>query len=390
MVPNATHSSDPYQLFRDRSIPWRVWLWALAGTLLVHVILFLFIPNTLGVMSGHRSVQPREFEILLAEEPPPVEDEEWVPTNPDALENEPDDTNLFASRNTQAADAIESEKDTEDSLAPTVDGESEEFNQVVEGSLTQPSPPAPTPSEQSQAQQASATAPIPVQPHEVEPTVAAETLQVVKPSRPVALEDEPVDEEGARAFPEIPEDPVEEDVDDPRDSEELDPEEFAEASEFPRYNPDQQNQPMVPPQEAAPQQPVVRQPQPRVTRTNTSPLKLNPEGVSRLAQTASYSARFSEYGEYLERLFETIELEWYRQNSMHRLTDRRTRVTISFELNEYGDVIDFKILDATASLQAQYICATAIKSRAPFGEWSEAMKKTLHHPETIVVNFLYY
>lgn len=360
---------------------------AVVGSVLSHILLYLFIPETLMIMASDPPERTwQEFDIILAEEEPEIM-KQFVPVNKDDIPNAPDETENFASQDAQAKNTEIPEELNEDT--PFIEGESEEFNNLVQGQPIQvpPSPPVPP-------SQASTTPPQqqqnPTLPQiRINRPLGEDAIDQEQAKTPVALEDEALDEDSPRSLPEIP------DLQEDAEAEELVETEDESLEDTIRLDQGmvQDQVPLTPPEEASPEpsedQPA-RLPQPRVRYANTGPLKHHMAGVSQLAQMAQYSAEFSEYGDYLERMFETIEIEWHNLLNQQRLAERRSRVSIAFFINEAGEIEDWEIVTATSSLQAQVVCAAAINNRAPFGEWSGEMKSTLKDPERIIVNFLFY
>lgn len=373
----------------DESIRWRPVVIALIGSLLAHLLLYLFIPETLMAMAGEAPRQNwQEFDIILAGEEPEIM-QQYVPSNRENVSNPPDETDYFAARDSQAVNEELREDLNEDT--PFIDGESEEFNNLVQGQpvAVPPSPPVP-PAQASETEPRQQQNPSLPQ-IRINRPLGDDELTRERARAPVALEEEALEEEGPLSVPEIPEDV-------PEDEEALEVVDTEDEAEEDKSRLDdgvvQEQRPLTPPEEAAPEpnpdDQSARLPQPRVKIANTGPLKKHMAGVSRLGQMADYSAEFSQFGAYLERMFETIEIEWHNLLRQQRLAESRSRVSIAFFLNEYGEVVDWEIVAATSSLQAQVICAAAINNRAPFGDWSDEMRSTLKDPERIIVNFLFY
>jgi hypothetical protein len=328
----------------------------------------------------------QEFDIILAEDEPELM-KQFVPVNKDDIPNAPDETENFASQDAQAKNTELREELNEDT--PFIEGESEEFNNLVQGEPI-PSPPSPPipPSQASNTQQQQQQSPSILQIRINNPNGEDETDQQ-RARAPVALEDEALDEDSPRSMPEIPDLPEDEDALEVVDSEDDVLEDTT------RFDDGvvRDQRPLTPPEDASPapnpEDRPARLPQPRVRYSNSGPLKHHMAGVSQIAQMAQYSAEFSEYGDYLERMFETIEIEWHNLLNQQRLAERRSRVSIAFYINEYGEIEDWEIVQASSSLQAQVICAAAINNRVPFGDWSAEMRTTLEDPEHIIINFLF-
>ena len=389
-MPDNHHSQTHNEFDTNEKRKWRPIILAVVGSILSHALLYLFIPETLMIMANSEVPKQswQEFDIILAEEEPEVM-KQFVPVNKDDIPNAPDDTENFASQDAQAKNTELREDLNEDT--PFIEGESEEFNNLVQGEPIRipPSPPVPpSQANDSQHEQQEQTPSIPQ--IRINRPMGEDQINEERARAPVALEDEAIDEESPLSIPEIPEEV-------PEDEEALEVVESEEDALEDRTKIDdgvvQDERPYTPPQEAQPQpnpeDRPARLPQPRVRYANTGPLKNHMAGVSQIAQMAQYSAEFSEFGDYLERMFETIEIEWHNLLSQQRLAERRSRVSIAFLINEDGEIVDWEIVQTTSTLQAQVICAAAINNRAPFGEWSRDMKTTLNDPERIIVNFLF-
>jgi len=342
------------------------------------------------IMASDAPPTPRwqEFDIILAEDEPEVM-KQYVPVNKDDIPNAPDETENFASQDAQAKNTELREDLNEDT--PFIEGESEEFNNLVQGEPIQappslPVPPAQANDTQAQQEQTPSTPQI-----RINRPMGEDQLNEERARVPVALEDESLNEDGPLTIPELPEDV-------PEDVEAVEVVESEQDSLEDRLRIDdgvvQDQRPFTPPHEALPEpnpeDRPARMPQPRVRYANTGPLKNHMAGVSQIAQMAQYSAKFSEFGDYLERMFETIEIEWHNLLDQQRLAERRSRVSIAFFIDLDGNIVDWEIIEASSSLQAQIVCAAAINNRAPFGEWTPEMKSTLEDPERIILNFLFH
>lgn len=381
-------SSVQNEFEREESRKWKPIFLALLGSFFSHVLLYLFIPETLMIMASDPTPQTwQEFDIILAEEEPEIM-KQYVPINREDVSNEPDETDYFASKDAQAAN--EELRDDLNEDTPFIDGESEEFNNLVQGqpNLAPPSPSVPplqANQNESRPQQNPSIPQI-----RINRPRGEDELNQQRPRAPLAFEDEQEDFDSPRSFPEIAELSKDEEAQEIVESEEEVEEDATQLDQgiF------QDQRPLTPPEKAVPdlnfEERPARLPQPRVRYANTGPLKKNMSGVSRIAQMANYSAEFSEFGEYLDRMFETIEIEWHNLLSVQRMAERRSRVSIAFYLDAEGEITDWEIVDATSSLQAQVVCAAAVNNRAPFGDWTEEMVNTLKDPERVIVNFLFY
>lgn len=137
--------------------------------------------------------------------------------------------------------------------------------------------------------------------------------------------------------------------------------------------------------------PAPTTPRPKVNMTGVQgPIKSFQGGTNRMGARA-VDARFTQYGDYLQRLIEAIGTQWTLmcRESSRMLPDRGTYAMISFIINEQGQVVQLNIDQATTSVMALNLCKDAILSRAPFGNWSEDMVKTLGDAQMIKIHFTY-
>ena len=212
VLAQVTSSRVQNEFWSDEAPRWPVVLWGVLGTILSHILLFLLIPETLLVTAAAESnVRWQEFDIILDEEEEPDDFKQYVPVNKEDLDNKPDETDFFGSQNTQAAN----EELTEDlnETTPFVDGESEEFNNVVRGDPIQvpPSPPVP-PSVASNADPRRQQDPSQPRIQIIRPMTRDE-LDQQRSTAPVAFEEESLEEEGPRSLLEVPEEMKDEDED---------------------------------------------------------------------------------------------------------------------------------------------------------------------------------
>ncbi len=137
--------------------------------------------------------------------------------------------------------------------------------------------------------------------------------------------------------------------------------------------------------------PAPTTPRPKVSMTGVQgPIKNFQGGTNRMGARA-VDARFTQYGDYLQRLIEAIGTQWTLmcRESSRMLPDRGTYAMISFIINEQGQVVQLNIDQSTTSGMALNLCKDAILSRAPFGNWSEDMVKTLGDAQMIKIHFTY-
>ena len=280
----------------------------------------------------------------------------FVEANPNAPENIPDKTHNFSDRNQQVAQ----EKPTPNGKSdmPALTGRKDiESNQIVTGQLSPPQQDLPTPP------------PMPPSP---------QVASVVTPRRqqdPLPgfekKEGDSLDGFGSNlAKPSPNAQPVPDRVEGERDAPLIE----NVAAGAPRIDP--------------------RHPQPRRSleaHVRPAIFKDNQFGTQNVGITA-LDSRFSNYGVYLHRLLEAVQLNWYAILDQSRISPASgSQVAVRFKLNSKGDVsaiIDIVPTSGTSE-QGTRACARAITIGAPYGEWSEDMKAVLGEEQELQINFLY-
>ncbi|MFI5356164.1 MAG: hypothetical protein ACHQ4G_02390 [Opitutales bacterium] len=336
----------------------------LLGTLLVHLLLFLVIPHLLSLTSTNRILPrahaPEQFNIELAPEtfaPPKPKPTpfKFVETNPNAPENIPDKTSNFGARNQQVAQ----EKPTPNghSDMPALEGQTEiKTTQIVSGHLTPVSPPAPpTPPQVAPTPPKTAKAP----PREQIPLTGFEKK---------AGED--ANNYGSNVA------------------------KFAEgAADVPRQVEGRKDVPLV--ENATSDTPKINplRPQPRPSldtmRARPAIFTENKFGTTNIGPTA-VDSRWSNYGQYLQQLIETVQFQWERILIQSRVSPTSgTHVSVKFVLNKKGEVDKIVAVEATAGEQAQRACVSAISARAPYGEWTDDMVAMLGDSQEMTFTFYY-
>lgn len=295
---------------------------------------------------------PEEF-VMPKKEPPPAE--RFVETNPDAPENVPDKTRNFGAQNQQVAQ----EKPTPDgkSDTPATEGKKDhQSSQIVSGELTPPElqpPPSPPPSpdmmqaiQEAQAQR------------EQNPLAGTEKVtgesatgygfNIAKPST-TAPTDVPDKVEGQKDAPLI--------VGAPQVT-------------VPRINP---------------QQP---QPRPKINmRARPAILADNKFGTQNIG-AVSFDARWSNYGQYLQQLIETVDVQWNRlMHESRAFPPSGSQVSVKFRLSSDGSISEVINVEGSGGKQYEQICIAGITMRAPYGKWTDDMIAILGESQELTFTF---
>jgi hypothetical protein len=116
----------------------------------------------------------------------------------------------------------------------------------------------------------------------------------------------------------------------------------------------------------------------------------NPAGTSNIGLTA-IDARWSNYGAYLQKMVETIQIEWERILLESRVyPPSGTSVSVKFILDTEGRIA--KIVDVDqrhCTEQGARACVSGITNRAPYGPWTDDMKAVLGEQQEMTFTFYY-
>ena len=115
-----------------------------------------------------------------------------------------------------------------------------------------------------------------------------------------------------------------------------------------------------------------------------------PVGVSR-AGSIAVDARFSNYGDYTQRMLEAIQSSWWSIIERSRFEGvSRGRVTVSFRLHRDGTVTDAKIHGSEVTRVMTLACKDAVMAPAPYDIWRADMVAMYGESDTVTINFHYY
>lgn len=349
-------------------------------TLLIHLLVYWIIPKNIAV-SFEESGRKNEVEYVFEEfkEEPDTETMRFVETNPDVPTNVPDNTINIAARDQQAAQPDPSE--IGDEATPFLNGEEELSPKILTGRLPSQSQPIVAPYQEASASQESPQSSL----SSVEDGVTMVAPQ--PPPIPDFIDQEPEIEDGLASRLEPGEGKVltEEDSDQkhinlnlsPINSDSVDPLQPGAQPQVASVN--SQSQPQLP------------RPRPRLSSdVLPGPKMKSMTGVSGLGMI-SIEAKFSEYGDYLQRMYEAIGYQWLLLANQTRRAAAQisSRVILDFVIFKNGEIKDLQVIHSTAGQTATLICKDAVQSRTPFGKWTEEMVRTLGDEQEIRVTFIY-
>jgi hypothetical protein len=337
----------------------------LGAVLLVHLLLLLVAPHILriGEVSGVRPQStPREYsieinpEVLAKPKEQPIDPNKFVETNPDAPENIPDKTNNFAAQNQQAAQE-KPNPDGKSDHAATQGKKDFESNQIVSGRLTTPMErlealPAPTETPPAETPVAAPRA-------EQNPLAGVEKFEGESKSGFAGNIAQRL--ENAKAIPEK--------IEGVRDATQSDS-----ATAL---------RPAIDPQRPRPRPQIVQQ------QVRPAVLAENPIGTKNVG-LAGYDARWSNYGAYLQKMIDTVQIQWERLIlAMSAMPAGGSTVTVKFIMNDEGRITNIVHVESTANETASRACVSAITDRAPYGTWTDDMKAVLGAQQELTFTFHY-
>jgi outer membrane biosynthesis protein TonB len=115
-----------------------------------------------------------------------------------------------------------------------------------------------------------------------------------------------------------------------------------------------------------------------------------PVGVSR-AGSIAVDARFSNYGDYTQRMLEAIQSSWWSIIERSRFEGvTRGNVIVRFRLHRDGTVTDAQVLGSDVTRVMTLACKDAVMAPAPYDIWRADMVAMYGESDTVTINFLYY
>ena len=114
-----------------------------------------------------------------------------------------------------------------------------------------------------------------------------------------------------------------------------------------------------------------------------------PVGVSR-AGSIAVDARFSNYGDYTQRMLEAIQSSWWSIIERSRFEGlSRGSVIVRFRLHRDGTVTDAQILGSEVTRVMSLACKDAVMAPAPYDIWRADMVAMYGESDTVTINFHY-
>jgi hypothetical protein len=101
-------------------------------------------------------------------------------------------------------------------------------------------------------------------------------------------------------------------------------------------------------------------------------------------------ARWSNYGQYLQKMIETVQIQWERIIINQKANPvNGSRVTVKFIMDDEGRIDRIVSVDTTANEVATAACISGISDPAPYGPWTDDMKAVLGRQQEMTFTFYY-
>ena len=335
-----------------------------------------------GFLSGSDLTEADELQVDWAfapsqdkpeektDAPPEPEKPRFVETNPEAPENEPDETPNESDRSQQSAQETPEPELPED--APKVEGDTPDSQKIIQGRIADKAP-KPEPGVFSLN-----TPPQPEAPEKPQdedgPDDKKSTAPLPPPAAPEAIEKGPG--EGVTS--------VQQDKFQTRQP--------TQNTIIPltlptRPDPKATTLEELTPRKVEPRRPL---PRPKLPASVVPGLLRDNQTSAARTGTLAIDAKWSEFGEYTQRMIAAISLQWHKLAYNARLdTELASTVHVRFILNNQGEVESLQIIETSAGKLASVLCKDAIASRAPFGKWTASMVNTFGARTDVNIRFNY-
>jgi hypothetical protein len=297
----------------------------------------------------------RQFNIELArqelKQPPKPPPNRFVETNPDAPANIPDKTRNFAAQNQQAAQEKPNPNSHGDHAA-TEGRKDIQSSQIVDGRLNNAKP-------------------VPATPPAPEASKTSQTAPRREQNPLGGFDKNEGDDKEAFGT----------NVGKLAENMKNVPQKIDGTKDAPLIENADSNVPQIDPHHPMPRPQLDRNVRPAI-------FSANPIGTSNIG-IAGWDARWSNYGEYLQRLIDTVQAEWDNiLSNSNAYPSSGTQVLVTFILKSDGSV-KFVNVDGNASDLGKKYCTAAITDRAPYGKWTDDMVAIMGPEQQLTFTFYY-
>ena len=338
----------------------------LIGTILIHIFLLFLAPKFVNfagvnhVATARPRPKDRNIELPLDMFVPkpaaPKQLPRFVEANPNAPENIPDKTNNISDRNQQVAQEKPTPNGKND--MPALEGRKDiQSTQVVTGQLVQPDRTVPAPPQ--------ATAP----PKPPSPAAAR------REQNPYSGFDKQQGSDAGGYASNLAKDSA-----NPTSV----PQRVEGAKDAPMADNGSAFSPQIDPRHPQPRKNLEQHVRPAIFAENKI-------GTSNIGLTA-VDSRWSNYGVYLQRLIESVQIQWERILSESGVyPNPGSIVEVKFVLNSKGEISKIIHVNPSAGTSdaATRACPAAIEARAPYGDWTDDMIAMLGSEQEMTFTFLY-
>ena len=117
-----------------------------------------------------------------------------------------------------------------------------------------------------------------------------------------------------------------------------------------------------------------------------------PNKTTRMANIgiSGLDARWSNYGQYFQKLVDTVQIQWESLNERSEtLPPTGTKVSVKFRLDSEGRVAEIIETESNGGMHAVRLCVSAITDRAPHGKWTDDMIAKLGNSQELTFTFHY-
>jgi hypothetical protein len=338
---------------------------AVIGTIIVHLLLMAVVQYLFKPEPVVHSTKRKPFSASINLVPPkpkpkvPVAQKslpKFVETNPNAPTNKPDKTDNVSNRDQQSAQEKPSKINNTD--RPAMEGKKDFKNdQIVDGRLSKPvenAPPEPMPS------------PAPTPPSMAVPKAQQNPLTGY--DKKLAANATGFGAEMAKPNPNAK--PVPKRIDGMPD--------------VPVVDGPQVTTPQIDPHHPRARQTLNIRARPAI-------LADNPFGTKNSGVTGR-DARWSNYGDYMNKLEETVQIAWDDILSVQKSRPPPgTSVQITFILTSTGDIKTFVQVTPSPGMtdMGTHACEAALRNPAPFGKWTDDMIAVLGTEQQMTFTFFY-
>ena len=380
------------------------WTGAVLVAILLNLLYIRILPT--GGQIARIAETTLTEDMLEIEMVDPEDPFQYVETNPDNAQNEPDDTTNISEQNQQAAQ--ENVAGAQNNPTPYIKGDDQESPKIVEGQMPveeEPGSPVQVYSGGQQNLQGQQQQPFTQQKQEAQPesqpSMAVPSVYDLPeiappPPTPEFIDKEESDSDEGVEIPIIEKPQFEAEEQSQQEGEDkhininIPP---SVAQELSKAIEEQKalNQQQAQPSQQASQSNAQPMPRPRLSpKVLPGPLLDSQVYAARMGPIG-FDAKFSQFGYYLSKMFEVIQMQWYSLLADVTIGQehRPAYVVVRYTLDSDGKVVESEVLETNAGQLATLLCRDAIESRAPFGPWTEQMVEQLGDQTEIVLKFIY-